>query len=77
MTATLMIDDDDDAETPDVEAENGYSITVSVPERDVPMTLFNLGDLVSDADGNDDLSFGVYEQPVACRLRHRRRMMCC
>ena len=63
MTATLMIDDDDDAETPDVEAENGYSITVSVPERDVPMTLFNLGDLVSDADSNDDLKFDVSGSP--------------
>ena len=63
MTATLMIDDDGDDETPDVEAENGYSITVSVPERDVPMTLFNLGDLVSDADSNDDLSFDVSGSP--------------
>ena len=63
MTATLMIDDDGDDETPDVEAENGYSITVSVPERDVPMTLFNLGDLVSDADSNDDLRFDVSGSP--------------
>ena len=40
----------------------GYKIAVSVTHGDVPMTLFNLGDLVSDADG-DDLSFSVSGNP--------------
>ena len=40
----------------------GYKIAVSVTHGDVPMTLFNLGDLVSDADG-DDLRFSVSGNP--------------
>ena len=40
----------------------GYKIAVSVTHGDVPMTLFNLGDLVSDAD-SDDLSFSVSGNP--------------
>ena len=46
----------------------GYTFAISVPDKDVPMTLFNLGDLVSDAD-DDDLSFEVSGKPVAYRLR--------
>ena len=40
----------------------GYKIAVSVTHEDVPMTLVNLGDLVTDADG-DDLSFSVSGNP--------------
>ena len=42
--------------------DDGYAFAISVPDKDVPMTLFNLGDLVSDADG-DDLSFEVSDSP--------------
>ena len=42
--------------------DDGYAFAISVPDKDVPMTLFNLGDLVSDADG-DDLSFEVSGNP--------------
>ena len=51
--ATLTIDDDDDAATDEVEVDNGYSLTVSIPDRDVPVTLINLGDMVNDDDGDD------------------------
>ena len=40
----------------------GYTFAISVPDKDVPITLFNLGDLVNDADG-DDLSFEVSGNP--------------
>ena len=40
----------------------GYTIVVSVTDADVPMTLFNLGDMVTDADG-DDLRFSVSGNP--------------
>ena len=40
----------------------GYKFAISVPDKDVPMTLFNLGNLVSDAD-DDDLSFDVLGSP--------------
>ena len=61
MTATLMIDDDGDDETDLVEVD-GYQIAVSVPERDVPMTVVNLGEMVTDAD-SDDLTFSVTGAP--------------
>ena len=54
-----MIDHDGDAAT-DMVA--GYMVVVSVPDKDVPMTLFNLEDMVSDADG-DDLTFDVSGSP--------------
>ena len=41
----------------------GYKIVVSVTDGDVPMTLVNLGALVSDADSGDDLSFDVSGNP--------------
>ncbi len=61
MAATLMIDDDGDPATDDVEVD-GYQINVNVPERDVPMTVVNLGDMVNDAD-SDDLDFDVSGAP--------------
>ena len=42
--------------------DDGYAIAVSVTDADVPMTLFNLGDLVTDDDG-DDLNFSVSGNP--------------
>ena len=54
-----MVDHDGDEATAMVA---GYTFAISVPDKDVPMTLFNLGDLVSDADG-DDLSFEVSGNP--------------
>ena len=58
-----MIDHDGDGdgdEATDMVA--GYKVKVSVTAGDVPMTLFNLGNLVSDADG-DNLSFDVSGNP--------------
>ena len=54
-----MIDHDDDAATDMVE---GLTLAISVPEKDVPITLFNLGDLFSDAD-SDDLDFVLTGNP--------------
>ena len=62
MAATLMIDDDDDAETVAVE-KAGYTLAVSVEDRELVYTLVNLGDLVSDADSDDDLEFDVTSSP--------------
>ena len=55
-----MIDHDGDDATAMVA---GYKIVVSVTDGDVPMTLVNLGDLVSDADVDDVLSFSVSGDP--------------
>ena len=41
----------------------GYKIEVSVTDGDVPMTLVNLGALVSDADSGDVLRFDVSGNP--------------
>ena len=62
MAAKLMIDDDDDAETVAVE-KDGYTLAVSVEDRELVYTLVNLGDLVSDADSDDDLEFKVTSSP--------------
>ena len=58
-----MIDHDGDGAGDEATAMvAGYTFTVSVPDKDVPMILFNLGDLVFDADG-DDLGFDVSGSP--------------
>ena len=55
-----MIDHDSDDATAMVA---GYKIAVSVTDGDVPMTLVNLGDMVSDADVDDVLRFDVSGNP--------------
>ena len=40
-----------------------YKYELSVPARDVPITLFNLRDLVSDNDGGDKLTFNISDSP--------------
>ena len=70
ISATVDIDVNDstavvaDADLPAgvTKTAAGYKFAISVPDKDVPMTLFNLGDLVSDAD-DDDLRFDVLGSP--------------
>ena len=59
VTAGMIDHDGDDA----TDMVPGYDIVVSVTDGDVPMTLVNLGALVSDADSGDDLSFDVSGNP--------------
>ena len=70
IAATVDIDVNDptelvaDADLPAgvTATDDGYAIAVSVTDDDVPDTLFNLGDMVTDADG-DDLTFSVSGNP--------------
>ena len=70
IDATVDIDENDrtelvaDADLPAgvTATDDGYAIAVSVTDDDVPDTLFNLGDMVTDADG-DDLTFSVSGNP--------------
>ena len=59
VTAGMVNHDSDDATA----MVAGYKIEVSVTDGDVPMTLVNLGALVSDADSGDVLSFDVSGNP--------------
>ena len=70
ITATVTVDVNEptelvaDADLPDgvTATAEGYAIVVLVTDADVPMTLFNLGDMVTDDDG-DDLTFSVSGNP--------------
>ena len=70
ISATVTVDVNEsteivaDADLPDgvTATAEGYAIVVLVTDADVPMTLFNLGDMVTDDDG-DDLTFSVSGNP--------------
>ena len=59
VTAGMVNHDGDDATA----MVAGYKIVVSVTDGDVPMTLVNLRAMVSDADDDDVLKFGVSGNP--------------
>ena len=60
----VLVDDDDDEETDLVEVTMPtYFVTAPYSDRDVPVTLFNFGQLASDSDSGDDLDAEVAGNP--------------
>ena len=55
-------DTDNDANTDDV-ATPTYSVTVMAAQRDLPLTVLDAGDLVSDADSGDTLTYAEIDGP--------------
>ena len=60
----VLVDDDDDDATDRVEVTMPtYFVAASYSDRDVPVTLFNFGQLASDSDSGDDLDAEVAGNP--------------